>query len=255
MPQFDVLTNLFISGGVCIVSAILQIVFRLQRETWKIVFPVCSLILTLAGNCLYIYFIQKCLSAWQYQSKQGTESRLINSAFTHSRWCCWVLHPSLVCCYSDMKKRKSDSDTVLYSMDWTNHSYIKLTFVSFYLFTRSFVLTHLCMSEIKPRKLMKQKVSFPLPPTVALFPPLVFNTLHCVVCVFRFLLNWGISLIISQGSSFTFFPLLLHIQFCKAATLIMTTVSNKWCTDLQTAATVKTDKFSFEHSNIKICYM
>ncbi|XP_041836604.1 chitin synthase 1 [Melanotaenia boesemani] len=52
MPQFDVLTNLFISGGVCIVSAILQIVFRLQRETWKIVFPVCSLILTVAGYCL-----------------------------------------------------------------------------------------------------------------------------------------------------------------------------------------------------------
>uniref|UniRef100_A0A3Q3J8L9 chitin synthase n=1 Tax=Monopterus albus TaxID=43700 RepID=A0A3Q3J8L9_MONAL len=52
MPQFDVLTNLFISGGVCIVSAILQIVFRLQREMWKIVFPICSLILTLAGYCL-----------------------------------------------------------------------------------------------------------------------------------------------------------------------------------------------------------
>ncbi|XP_039984615.1 chitin synthase 1 [Xiphias gladius] len=52
MPQFDVLTNLFISGGVCIVAAILQIVFRLQRETWKIVFPICSLILTVAGYCL-----------------------------------------------------------------------------------------------------------------------------------------------------------------------------------------------------------
>uniref|UniRef100_A0A672ZJF4 chitin synthase n=1 Tax=Sphaeramia orbicularis TaxID=375764 RepID=A0A672ZJF4_9TELE len=52
MPQFDVLTNLFISGGVCIVSAILQIAFRLQRETWKIVFPLCSLILTVAGYCL-----------------------------------------------------------------------------------------------------------------------------------------------------------------------------------------------------------
>ncbi|XP_060923619.1 chitin synthase 1 [Limanda limanda] len=52
MPQFDVLTNLFISGGVCIVSAILQIVFRLQRKTWKIVFPICSLILTVAGYCL-----------------------------------------------------------------------------------------------------------------------------------------------------------------------------------------------------------
>ncbi|KAM7423963.1 hypothetical protein PAMA_000360 [Pampus argenteus] len=52
MPQFDVLTNLFIGGGVCIVSAILQIIFRLQRETWKIVFPICSLILIVAGYCL-----------------------------------------------------------------------------------------------------------------------------------------------------------------------------------------------------------
>ncbi|XP_068587279.1 chitin synthase 1 [Cebidichthys violaceus] len=52
MPQFDVLTNLFISGGVCIISAILQIVYRLQRETWKILFPICSLILTVAGYCL-----------------------------------------------------------------------------------------------------------------------------------------------------------------------------------------------------------
>uniref|UniRef100_A0A8C2WR57 chitin synthase n=1 Tax=Cyclopterus lumpus TaxID=8103 RepID=A0A8C2WR57_CYCLU len=52
MPQFDVLTNLFISGGVCIISAILQIVYRLQKETWKILFPICSLILTVAGYCL-----------------------------------------------------------------------------------------------------------------------------------------------------------------------------------------------------------
>lgn len=52
MPQFDVLTNLFISGGVCIVSAILQIIFKLQSEPWKIVFPLCSLILTVAGYCL-----------------------------------------------------------------------------------------------------------------------------------------------------------------------------------------------------------
>ncbi|XP_030578327.1 chitin synthase 1 [Archocentrus centrarchus] len=52
MPQFDVLTNLFISGGVCIVSAIMQIVFRLQQDTWKIVFPICSLILTGIGYCL-----------------------------------------------------------------------------------------------------------------------------------------------------------------------------------------------------------
>ncbi|KAM8763421.1 chitin synthase 1 [Acanthopagrus schlegelii] len=52
MPQFDVLTNLFISGGVCIVSAILQIVYRLQTETWKIIFPICSLTLTITGYCL-----------------------------------------------------------------------------------------------------------------------------------------------------------------------------------------------------------
>ncbi|XP_068167682.1 chitin synthase 1 [Antennarius striatus] len=52
MPQFDVLTNLFISGGVCIVSALLQIVFRLQEDKWKIIFPFCSLILTVAGYCL-----------------------------------------------------------------------------------------------------------------------------------------------------------------------------------------------------------
>ncbi|KAM6950004.1 chitin synthase 1 [Lycodopsis pacificus] len=52
MPQFDVLTNLFISGGVCIISAILQIVYRLQKETWKILFPICSLILTVVGYCL-----------------------------------------------------------------------------------------------------------------------------------------------------------------------------------------------------------
>nr|XP_046254899.1 chitin synthase 1 [Scatophagus argus] len=52
MPQFDVLTNLFISGGVCILSAILQIVLRLQKEKWKIIFPICSLILTVAGYCL-----------------------------------------------------------------------------------------------------------------------------------------------------------------------------------------------------------
>uniref|UniRef100_A0A3Q1F005 chitin synthase n=1 Tax=Acanthochromis polyacanthus TaxID=80966 RepID=A0A3Q1F005_9TELE len=52
MPEFDVLTNLFISGGVCITSAILQIVFKLQREPWRITYPVCSLILIVAGYCL-----------------------------------------------------------------------------------------------------------------------------------------------------------------------------------------------------------
>ncbi|KAL0964674.1 hypothetical protein UPYG_G00327420 [Umbra pygmaea] len=52
MPNFDVLTNLFISGGVCILSSVLQIVFRLQRETWNIIFPICSLMLVLTGYCL-----------------------------------------------------------------------------------------------------------------------------------------------------------------------------------------------------------
>ncbi|XP_022537815.2 chitin synthase 1 [Astyanax mexicanus] len=52
MPQFDVLTNLFIGGGVCIVTAILQIVFRLQHQRWMIIFPICSLILVLIGYSL-----------------------------------------------------------------------------------------------------------------------------------------------------------------------------------------------------------
>lgn len=64
MPQFDVLTNLFISGGVCIISAILQIVYKLQKETWKILFPICSLIFTVAGNSLYIYFLDATLSVY-----------------------------------------------------------------------------------------------------------------------------------------------------------------------------------------------
>uniref|UniRef100_A0A3Q2D9Q7 chitin synthase n=1 Tax=Cyprinodon variegatus TaxID=28743 RepID=A0A3Q2D9Q7_CYPVA len=60
MPQFDVLTNLFISGGVCIFSAVLQIVFRLQRESWKILFPICSLLLTTSGYCLLVmdYYVR-----------------------------------------------------------------------------------------------------------------------------------------------------------------------------------------------------
>uniref|UniRef100_A0A3B5AI74 chitin synthase n=1 Tax=Stegastes partitus TaxID=144197 RepID=A0A3B5AI74_9TELE len=60
MPEFDVLTNLFISGGVCIVSAILQIAFRLQKETWRIVFPLCSLMLTVVGYFLLVmdYYVR-----------------------------------------------------------------------------------------------------------------------------------------------------------------------------------------------------
>ncbi|XP_076826575.1 chitin synthase 1 [Brachyhypopomus gauderio] len=52
MPQFDVFTNLFIAGGVCIVTSILQIVFRLQHQRWMIIFPICSLILVLTGYSL-----------------------------------------------------------------------------------------------------------------------------------------------------------------------------------------------------------
>ena len=55
MPQFDVLSSLFITRGVCIVSAILQIIFRLQSEKWKILFPICSVILTASGNSLIYY--------------------------------------------------------------------------------------------------------------------------------------------------------------------------------------------------------
>ena len=52
MPQFDVLTNLFNTGGVCFLSAFLQILFRLQKESWKIIFPICSLFLVLTGYVL-----------------------------------------------------------------------------------------------------------------------------------------------------------------------------------------------------------
>lgn len=52
MPQFDILTNLCISGGVCFVSSMLQIVFRLQRISWKIMYPICSLIFILTGYAL-----------------------------------------------------------------------------------------------------------------------------------------------------------------------------------------------------------
>lgn len=49
MPQFDVLTNLFISGGVCIGTAFLHAFLRLQRESWMIIFPICSIILVFTG--------------------------------------------------------------------------------------------------------------------------------------------------------------------------------------------------------------
>ncbi|KAJ8013713.1 hypothetical protein DPEC_G00032640 [Dallia pectoralis] len=71
MPQFDVLTNLFISGGVCILSSVLQIVFRLQRENWKIIFPICSLMLILTGYFLLgaDYFVR----VTSYVSHQGAD--------------------------------------------------------------------------------------------------------------------------------------------------------------------------------------
>uniref|UniRef100_A0A669C5Y3 chitin synthase n=1 Tax=Oreochromis niloticus TaxID=8128 RepID=A0A669C5Y3_ORENI len=71
MPQFDVLTNLFISGGVCIVSAIMQIIFRLQRDNWKIVFPICSLILTSIGYCMLgiDYYVR----VTSYVDRQGSD--------------------------------------------------------------------------------------------------------------------------------------------------------------------------------------
>ncbi|MBN3320799.1 CHS1 synthase, partial [Atractosteus spatula] len=52
MPHFDVLTNLFISGSVCFLPSLLQVVFQLQKENWKIVFPVCSIVLVLIGYIL-----------------------------------------------------------------------------------------------------------------------------------------------------------------------------------------------------------
>lgn len=49
MPQFDVLTNLFISGGVCICTAFLHAFLRLQHQRWMIIFPICSIVLVFTG--------------------------------------------------------------------------------------------------------------------------------------------------------------------------------------------------------------
>lgn len=49
MPQFDVLTNLFISGGVCIGTSFLHAFLRLQHQQWMIIFPICSIILVFTG--------------------------------------------------------------------------------------------------------------------------------------------------------------------------------------------------------------
>lgn len=71
MPQFDILTNLFISGGVCILSAILQIIFRLQSEPWKIVFPLCSLVFTVAGY--FLLGLDYYARVTSYVDRQGTD--------------------------------------------------------------------------------------------------------------------------------------------------------------------------------------
>ncbi|XP_077093700.1 chitin synthase 1 [Siphateles boraxobius] len=52
MPQLDILTNLSIPGGICILSSLLQIAFRLQTSKWMIIYPICSLILVLSGYTL-----------------------------------------------------------------------------------------------------------------------------------------------------------------------------------------------------------
>lgn len=60
MPQFDVLTNLFISGGVCIGTAFFHAFFRLQNQRWMIIFPICSIILVLTGYGLLVadYYVR-----------------------------------------------------------------------------------------------------------------------------------------------------------------------------------------------------
>ncbi|XP_023684820.2 chitin synthase 1 isoform X2 [Paramormyrops kingsleyae] len=74
MPQFDALTNLFITGGVCIFSSALQIIFRLQKESWKILFPICSLILVLTGYGLLVTDFHKPHIDWSYFSNITQET-------------------------------------------------------------------------------------------------------------------------------------------------------------------------------------
>uniref|UniRef100_A0A671KY80 chitin synthase n=1 Tax=Sinocyclocheilus anshuiensis TaxID=1608454 RepID=A0A671KY80_9TELE len=61
MPKLDVLTNLSIPGGICILSAVLQIAFRLQTQSWMILYPICSLILVLSGYVLLVvdYYVRE----------------------------------------------------------------------------------------------------------------------------------------------------------------------------------------------------
>uniref|UniRef100_A0A672R8E9 chitin synthase n=1 Tax=Sinocyclocheilus grahami TaxID=75366 RepID=A0A672R8E9_SINGR len=61
MPKLDILTNLSIPGGICILSAVLQIAFRLQTQSWMILYPICSLILVLSGYVLLVvdYYVRE----------------------------------------------------------------------------------------------------------------------------------------------------------------------------------------------------
>ncbi|XP_050981710.1 chitin synthase 1 isoform X2 [Labeo rohita] len=61
MPRLDVLTNLCIPGGICILSAALQIAFRLQSQSWMILYPICSLILVISGYILLVvdYYVRE----------------------------------------------------------------------------------------------------------------------------------------------------------------------------------------------------
>lgn len=61
MPKLDILTNLCIPGGICILSAVFQIAFRLQTRSWMIIYPICSLILVLSGYTLLVidYYVRE----------------------------------------------------------------------------------------------------------------------------------------------------------------------------------------------------
>lgn len=61
MPKLDILTNLCIPGGICILSAVFQIAFRLQTRNWMIIYPICSLILVLSGYTLLVidYYVRE----------------------------------------------------------------------------------------------------------------------------------------------------------------------------------------------------
>ncbi|KAK6489131.1 chitin synthase chs-2-like [Huso huso] len=61
MPYFDILTNLFILGSVCFFSSVFQAAFHLQKNAWKIIFPICSVVFVLGGYVLLglDYYIRK----------------------------------------------------------------------------------------------------------------------------------------------------------------------------------------------------